>query len=197
MVDGPPTLAFKAVMVGDSGVGKTALITRWTTGAFSHLSAPTIGANHHRKRVIVQNDAIDVFLWDTAGQEEFLALTPLYARGASVAILTTCIDEPNSFTNLDRWKKLVGSSGDVIPPIILAVNKMDLSASARINIEEIHDQYEGQFAGIFGVSAVTNEGVDNLFMFAAVEGYRFTKVSVDSRAKTILDEEEVTNGGCC
>jgi small GTP-binding protein len=192
-----PRLSFKAVLLGDSGVGKTSLVTRWTTGAFSRSANPTVGASHQRKRLTLEGHDVDLFLWDTAGQEQFQALTPLYARSSSVAILTTSLSEPTSFDNIERWISLLQSATDEIPPVILAVNKIDLIDSAFKSIEEIQQEYGKRFAAVFFVSAVTNEEVDNLFMFAALAGYRFAKAAGPETHRTVLGERDEAQEKCC
>jgi small GTP-binding protein len=190
-------LSFKAVVLGDSGVGKTSLVTRWTTGSYSRAANPTVGANHQRKRLALDGQEVDLFLWDTAGQEQFQALTPLYARSSSVAILTVSIIEPTSFDNMQRWLLLLESASDELPPVVLAVNKIDLKDRAFKSVDEIQNEYQSKFAGIFFVSAATNEEVDNLFTFAAMAGYRHFKNAHAEAHGSVLSEEEEIRRKCC
>jgi small GTP-binding protein len=166
--------SFKAVILGDSGVGKTSIVTRWMTGVFSCRDSPTIGANHQTKSVMLDGHEVEMFLWDTAGQEQFRSLTPLYVRSSSVAILTASITDRISFENLNVWIQTLLSSTDSTPPIILAVNKIDLTDAMELTQEEIDDKYRDRFAGLFFVSALQDVEIDNLFMAAAQAGYKFT-----------------------
>lgn len=186
---------FKAVILGGTGVGKTALVTRWTTGTYSSVNHPTIGANHQRKRVTIDNQEVDIFLWDTAGQEQFQALTPLYARSSCAAILTTAINNMDSFTNIDKWIELLNTSTDESPPIILAVNKIDLETDNVMTHDKIITDYENKFAGIFFVSAATNEGVDNLFNATAQKGFEFAKANSHKVDQPVPAEPNKKN--CC
>jgi small GTP-binding protein len=189
-------LCFKAVLLGDSGVGKTSIVTRWTTGVYRKIAHSTIGANHHRKRVVVDDREIDLFVWDTAGQEQFQSLTPLYARSACVAILTASVIDRASFNNFERWVDILSSATDELPPVVLAVNKMDLRDEGQISSEEIASEYGRKCAEIFFVSASTGEGIDNLFAFAAQVGYRFA-VSAEPAVGNKLDEKTEGGKGCC
>jgi small GTP-binding protein len=190
-------VSFKGVLLGDSGVGKTSLITRWTTGSYSKPANPTIGTHHQRQRISLDGHEIDFFIWDTAGQEQFQALTPLYARSSAVAIITVSIIESASLSSIDRWVSLLSSANDVLPPIVLAVNKVDLRESAVKSEEEIQEEFGQRFAGIFFVSAATNEEVNNLFMFAALVGLRFT-LSPNVHESTItLTEPPPRSRSCC
>jgi small GTP-binding protein len=186
----------KAVLLGDSGVGKTSLTTRWITGLHHESPAITIGANHQRKRVVIDQEQVDIFLWDTAGQEQFQALAPLYVRNAAVAILTTAVNDRASFTNLDYWFNVLTTSTDAVPPVVLAVNKVDTLLDPGPAEDEIQATYLSQFAGVFFVSAITNEGVDNLFSFAAQAGYDFVKAKGPSQAVD-LDKRNDGRGWCC
>jgi small GTP-binding protein len=187
----------KAVIVGDSGVGKTSLAMRWTTGAYSKSAGPTVGANYQRKLVALESQEVDVFLWDTAGQEQFQALTPLYARSSSVAILTASIVEPTSFDNIQRWLSLLQLASAELPPVVFAVNKVDLRGSAFKSVDEIHEEYRSRFAGIFFVSAVTGEEVDNLFAFAALAGSHFAKAGQVQMHRSALSHQEERGTKCC
>jgi small GTP-binding protein len=190
--------SFKAVLLGDSGVGKTSLLTRWTTGSFSKTANPTVGANHQRKRVVLGNREIDIFLWDTAGQEQFQALTPLYARASSVAIVTTSITDLSSFDGIKRWLDLLQSASDELPPVVLAVNKIDLRDSAVRSADDIEQEYRGKFAAVFFVSAATDEEVDNLFMFAALAGFRFVnRKNAAGPQQSVLNEVQEPSSKCC
>jgi small GTP-binding protein len=186
----------KVVLLGDSGVGKTSLVNRWMTGTYQRVTNPTIGANHQRKRVIVDNAEVDLLIWDTAGQEQFQPLAPLYARSASVAILTASIADRRSFENLSQWTEILSSPSGELPPIVLAVNKIDLRESAKITNDEVESEYGGQFAGLFFVSALTAEGIENLFQFAAQAGYRFA-VANKAGSENALDGKDTGGFGCC
>jgi small GTP-binding protein len=192
--------SLKAVLIGDSGVGKTSLAGRWSTGVYKKGQPATIGANCQRKQVSLQGDQVNVSLWDTAGQEQFESLTPLYSRAAAVAILVASVDKESSFEHLGHWAHLFGqscSSGEELPPIILAINKIDVVQDRSAMMEEMDTKYRRKFADLFFVSALTNENVDNLFMAAADAGNSFLKkrdtTSVSVSARPANQEEE----RCC
>lgn len=179
---------FKAVLLGDSGVGKTALMTRWSTGTFTNNS-PTIGANHIMRKINFRDDSVDMFVWDTAGQEQFQSLTPLYVRSASVAIITAAINNADSFDHIGQWLSLLEASSLPVPPAILAVNKDDLEPI--ITRDEIYERFSSKFTGIFFVSAKKNEMVNELFSDAATKGYDFFKTQVP-----VSQPKPESNKGC-
>jgi small GTP-binding protein len=189
---------YKVVVLGNSGCGKTSLITRWTSDTFSPVSKPTIGSNHERKRVTLEGmGPIDLYVWDTAGQEQFYSLVPLYARSSSLAIVTAAIDDPPSFEAIPRWIEAVDSSCETRPPILLAVNKIDIPSQPPLTVDEIHRDYDGQFTGVYFVSALTGEGITQLFNSAAMEAVRFVSATVSSKGKQVQVPSATTNRTCC
>ena len=188
---------FKAVLLGNSSVGKTSLMQRWTTGLFNPNTHPTVGSNHQKQRVDLDGQAVDVYIWDTAGQERFQALTPLYARGASVAIIVVSIADGDSLMNVDQWIELLHSASDDEPPMVLAINKIDLeNDSPAFTRDEVAEHYASRFAGVFYVSAATGEGVSDLFLFSTAEGYKYL-TSEARRPSPAIPTEKVNNGCSC
>jgi small GTP-binding protein len=190
-------VSVKAVLLGNSGVGKTSLANRWTNGVYQKTPAGTIGANHQRKRLTIGADQVDVFLWDTAGQEQFQALTPLYVRSSAVAVVTVAINDTSSFDSVDYWISLLSTTTDPTPPIVFAVNKIDLARSANFREEGIQQTFSSTFAGVFFVSAASNEGVDNLFEFVAQAGYDFVTSHRDTKPVTEPKEPPAGAGRRC
>ena len=166
MADGIPSI--KVVMLGNSGVGKTSLVNRFM-GVKSEDPKPTIAATHFSKEIQLQDRTINMFLWDTAGQEQYQALTPLYTRGCSCALLVTSITDQASFDSIDSWIELMDKTCDNHPSVILTINKIDLDSNEKTRAQ-IQDQYSARFPNIFFVSAKTSENVEALFIQAAELG---------------------------
>jgi predicted GTPase len=100
------------------------------------------------------------------------------------------------FENIERWISLLSSANEELPPIVLAVNKIDLMEKAELPVEQIEHEYFGRFTGFFLVSAVTGEQVNNLFMFAAQVGFRFTKQNQSANMRFLLEKQKVERD-CC
>ncbi|KAI5530804.1 retrograde vesicle-mediated transport, Golgi to ER [Trichomonas vaginalis G3] len=187
----------KVVILGNSGVGKTSLINRWTTGTWSSTVKPTIGANHQRKTVQLSETHVDVFVWDTAGQEQFQSLTPLYARSAACAIITASITDAMSFEAIQTWIELLKNACEVMPPLVLAVNKIDLLNQSGVKTEsEIETEYGSLFSAVFFVSAQSGEAVENAFTFAAQKGYEFMVGNQPIKAQPLEPKKE-DKKSCC
>lgn len=167
-----PTLCCKIVMIGNSGVGKTSLSLRWINGEFNKTMEPTIGANHMTKRISVEGQDVNIFMWDTAGQEQFKSLAPVYTRSAAAVVLVVSTTDMESVNSIDYWVNVICETNDVIPPFILAINKNDLRKPDPAMESYINSKIN-KFEGIFFVSALTGEEIDNLFLGAASAGYHF------------------------
>lgn len=101
--DGKPTA--KVVLVGNSGVGKTSLLVRFSQDLFRDAGRPaTVGVDLHTREVALDSGStLSLQLWDTAGQEQFNALTTSYFRNAHAVVLAYDVHEPASFAALNRW----------------------------------------------------------------------------------------------
>ena len=188
----------KVVFIGNSGVGKTSIVNYWINETFNSSIRSTIGANHQRKKFEFEDKIIDMFVWDTAGQEQYYSLAPLYARSASVAIATVSITDLNSINSVDFWISNIKESCEILPPIILVVNKIDLIQDYVLTQNEIENLFSNKYNGIIFCSAKTGEGIENIFEFAARLGYNFLK---SNNENTIINKPEISeaseNSKCC
>ena len=93
----------KVVLLGDTGVGKSSLVLRFLSDTFKPFSASTIGASYMSKIIEVQDRTIKFQIWDTAGQEKYKSLAPMYYRGSAAAILVYDITQRESLRTLKMW----------------------------------------------------------------------------------------------
>ena len=189
-------ISCKVVVLGDSGVGKSSLAHRWVNSNWNSSLKPTIGANHQKKRLKFEESVVDIFLWDTAGQEQFRSLAPVYTRSASAVIIVASIVDINTFDNIPSWIDIVKTTSDELPPMILAVNKSDLQEKC-IAEEEIYEKYKSQFKGVFIVSAYSGEEVDNAFMCASEAAYNFHIKFQHGISSRRLSAALPEKKGCC
>ena len=137
--------SLKIVLLGDSGVGKTTIIARWMTGKYYQSLKPTVGTNHQRKVVQIQEKDVELFIWDTAGQEQFHSLMPMYARNAAAVIIICAIDDISSLKNLQSWINVAKESSEPSPPMILGVNKIDKKDDFAFSEQKIEEMYSKDF----------------------------------------------------
>ncbi|XP_062451683.1 ras-related protein Rab-18-B-like isoform X1 [Rhea pennata] len=97
------TLTLKLLLIGDSAVGKSSLLLRFTEGAFEPCQKPTIGVDFKVKKMVVDGHTVQLAIWDTAGQERFRTLTPSYYRGAQGVVLVYDVTRKDTFTGLESW----------------------------------------------------------------------------------------------
>eukprot|EP01025_Chloroclados_australasicus_P025625 TRINITY_DN2557_c0_g1_i2.p1 TRINITY_DN2557_c0_g1~~TRINITY_DN2557_c0_g1_i2.p1 ORF type:complete len:238 (-),score=27.68 TRINITY_DN2557_c0_g1_i2:231-944(-) len=127
----------KMLVIGNGGVGKTSMIRKFCHNSYSDDYKKTIGVDFLEKHINLPDLGEDVrlFLWDTAGQEEFDALTRSYYRGAKAAVLVYSVTDRESFESIKQWhKRIKEECGNI--PIALVQNKVDLLDRARVSVQE-------------------------------------------------------------
>ena len=131
---------YKIVFLGDQGVGKTSIITRFMYDSFDKLYQATIGIDFLSKTMYLEDRTVRLQLWDTAGQERFRSLIPSYIRDSSVAVVVYDITNRASFLNTSKWIEDVRNErgNDVI--IVLVGNKTDLTDRRQVSVEEGEDK---------------------------------------------------------
>ena len=154
---------FKILLIGDSGVGKTCLMFRFSDQKFQESYISTIGVDFKMKTLEVDGKKIRLQIWDTAGQERFRSMAPLYYRGAVAAILVFSITDESSFEKLKEWVREL--QNNVEEPLVLAIacNKADLADQRVVPWETAQQYAESIGALIYETSAKSNTGVSQLF----------------------------------
>jgi Ras-related protein Rab-18 len=102
-MEGPILTTLKILITGESGVGKSSLLLRFTDDTFDTEQAATIGVDFKVKHINIDGNSVKLAIWDTAGQERFRTLTPSYYRNAQGAILVYDVCSRQSFSRLDQW----------------------------------------------------------------------------------------------
>ncbi len=160
---------FKSIVVGDGGVGKTALTLRFSKGFFTEDYKMTIGVDFHVKTIAIDTDdgtlRCKLQIWDTGGQERFSSIRPMYYRGSLGALLIFDLTSRESFEHLPIWLEEVRANIKNDIPFLLVGNKSDLPHN--ISREEIND-FTGKFNLYYmETSAKTGEGVGDCFAVLA------------------------------
>ncbi|CAN6714423.1 hypothetical protein ACFX13_040189 [Malus domestica] len=155
---------FKAVLIGDSGVGKSNLLSRFSKDEFRLDSKPTIGVEFAYRNIKVADRIVKAQIWDTAGQERFRAITSSYYRGALGAILVYDISRRQSFENVRNWLRELREFGNLDMVIVLVGNKSDLSQSREVDEEEGKSFAEAEGLCFMETSALENVNVEQVFL---------------------------------
>lgn len=135
------------VLIGDSGVGKSNLLSRFTRNEFNLDSKSTIGVEFATRSIQVDSKTIKSQIWDTAGQERYRAITSAYYRGAVGALLVYDVSKHQTYENVTRWLKELRDHADSNIVIMLVGNKSDLRHLRAVPTEEAK-----QFASMLQLS---------------------------------------------
>ncbi|XP_061875744.1 ras-related protein Rab-25-like isoform X2 [Colius striatus] len=127
---------FKVVLIGESGVGKTNLLSRFTRNEFNHDSRTTIGVEFSTRTILVGDAMVKAQIWDTAGLERYRAITSAYYRGAVGALVVFDITKHQTYDVVDRWLKELYDHAEASIVVMLVGNKTDLAQAREVPMEE-------------------------------------------------------------
>jgi small GTP-binding protein len=136
MSDDDYDMIYKIVLIGDSGVGKSNLLSRYTKNEFSTNTKTTVGVEFGAKKFEIDDSKIKAQIWDTAGQERYKSITSCYYKGAKGGILVYDISKKESFQNVDKWLQEFKKNADSDACFILIGNKCDLIKEREVSTEE-------------------------------------------------------------
>ncbi|CAG9535710.1 unnamed protein product [Cercopithifilaria johnstoni] len=164
---GNSLLNFKIVLLGEGAVGKTSLMLRYVENKFNPQHVSTLQASFLSKKLHVDGQVVELNIWDTAGQEKFHALGPIYYRGSHGALLIYDVTDAHSFEKVKMWvKELKRMLGDDVYLMIIG-NKVDLERNRNVDISETTGYAKSIGAEHFETSAKDNVGVTQVFDYLA------------------------------
>ena len=175
---------FKVITLGDSGVGKTSIITRYTSGTFKEHRLSTAGSVFHFKDVVLKDGTkIKLKLIDTAGQEKYRAMAKSYYKNAQGILLIFSYDSKKSFDHMEKWlesfKDNVSDQEGI--PLFLIGNKCDVE-NKEIKDDLIEDlKKRTNIQDYIKVSAKSNIGIDELFDSLAEKMFKQNKKYDDNK----------------
>ncbi|KFO25132.1 Ras-related protein Rab-11A [Fukomys damarensis] len=162
----------KVVLIGDSGVGKSNLLSRFTRNEFNLESKSTIGVEFATRSIQVDGKTIKAQIWDTAGQERYRAITSAYYRGAVGALLVYDIAKHLTYENVERWLKELRDHADSNIVIMLVGNKSDLRHLRAVPTDEARAFAEKNGLSFIETSALDSTNVEAAFQTILTEIYR-------------------------
>ena len=178
----------KLVLVGDSGVGKTCIISRFISEDYNPNVNSTDGVSYATKHLDLPkiNKSIDLDIWDTAGQEKYKSLTKFFYKDAQMVIMVYDITFKKTFENLKNyWYKEIQDSGANNFVLGIAGNKSDLYDNEQVSENEAR-QYAKSINAVFGLtSAQNNSGIEQLFEDIA---YKYLDPNFQER---IVEDEKI------
>jgi Ras-related protein Rab-5C len=179
----------KVVLLGEAGVGKTSIISRYVSNTFSEVLMTTTGASFATKKVDIDDEhKIKFQIWDTAGQERFRSLAKIFYQNAAVAVLVYDITRRDSFEKLKEfWIKELkeNAPSDII--LALAANKSDIYEQEVVSLKEGKELAQEINAIFKSTSAMLAHGIDELFKLI---GEKFINPSLNTNEPTMSSQEE-------
>ncbi|KAH0785626.1 small GTP-binding protein [Histomonas meleagridis] len=158
---------YRVVLVGSSCVGKTAIITRRVKGEKPSNYSETIGAAFFTYKEKIDDEEVEIQVWDTAGQEKYRALGPVYFRNANAGIFVYDVTDQESFNSLQFWITSFQETAGVDIPIFIVGNKVDLEDNIVVEISMGQKFAQDHGYSFFPTSAVTGRNINFLFQKVA------------------------------
>jgi Ras-related protein Rab-8A len=154
----------KLLLIGDSGVGKSCLLLRFSEDSFTSSFITTIGIDFKIKKILLDNKWIKLQIWDTAGQERFRTITSAYYRGAMGILLVYDVTDEASFNNVRNWMKNIETHASSTVNKILVGNKCDMDEHKRAVPFSRGQALANEFGiKFFETSAKSNINVEEVF----------------------------------
>jgi small GTP-binding protein len=183
---------YKVVLIGDSGVGKSNLLSRFTRNEFNLETKSTIGVEFATRSIRTEGKTIKAQIWDTAGQERYRAITSAYYRGAVGALLVYDISKHSTFKNVSRWLTELRENADRNIVIMLVGNKSDLRHLREVPTEEAKAFSETNKLSFIETSALDSTNVELAFQNILTEIYH---IMSRPQLQEGEDEEGTSAGG--
>ncbi|KAE8711129.1 Ras-related protein Rab11A [Hibiscus syriacus] len=180
---------FKVVLIGDSAVGKSQLLARFSRNQFSLDSKATIGVEFQTKTLVVDNKTVKAQIWDTAGQERYRAVTSAYYRGAVGAMLVYDMTKRQSFDNMARWLEELRGNADKNIVVMLIGNKCDLGNLRAVPMEDAQGFAQRESLFFMETSALESTNVETAFLTILTEIY-----GIISKKTLSANDESDANG---
>ena len=181
-------MMIKVILIGDSGVGKTNIMSKFLKNQFLENSKATVGVEFGSKLFIHENHKIKAQIWDTAGQEKYKAITGAYYKGSKGALVIYDITRKDTFANIEKWVNDLKTTGDPKITIIIIGNKNDLADKRQVTKEEGEEKAKSFGCAFLETSAFSGDNIDKAFDIMVKEIYE--KFSSD-----IGGDEQLNPGG--
>lgn len=156
-------IVLKILLIGNSSVGKSCLLSKYVDGFWPMLSISTIGVDFRINTIEIDDQLIQLRIWDTAGQERFRTITKSYYRDIDGVILMYSVDNFDSYIDIDYWMAEINRNCTKDPQIVLAANKTDLSFTRQVTVQQGLDIASKYNIPIMEVSSKKDVNVPEIF----------------------------------
>tara|TARA_B100000674_G_C37978072_1_gene980502 strand:+ start:6982 stop:7599 length:618 start_codon:yes stop_codon:yes gene_type:complete len=165
---------FKVILVGNSGVGKTSMLSRYVDKVFDSNFLMTIGVDFKVKKLELNCKSIKLQIWDTAGQERFRTINSAYYRGSNGIILVYDVSNRKSFEDIKDWLGELDDHCSKETIKVLVGNKSDVEFRS-VSIEEAENFAEKYGMSYIETSAKNNKNIETIFLKLAVDIYKLSQ----------------------
>ena len=205
-------LLYKVIIIGDTAVGKSNILSRYVKDEFSSNSKSTVGVELGIKFLKIKNTKTKIQIWDTAGQERYRAITSSYFKGSNGCFIVYDITNEASFNNIENWYEQIQKETSKDIAILLVGNKCDLEDERKVPIEKGKEKAQNLNCAFFETSALKKINIDKIFEELVNNIYEKTggnKNDDDINVELVKDdkavnlnevkngENEKKKGGCC
>ena len=190
--------SYKILLLGNSYVGKTCILLRFSEDTYSDDYEVTIGLNYRIKTLNIDNNPIKMQIWDTSGEEKFKAIAKNFYRGAHGVVLVYDVCEKNSFLDVKSWiEQIIENTDNDDVVMVLCGNKSDLEKERIISKKEgenLAKKYEIPF---FECSAKKNININEIFETMAKNIYSKVGNRYSIAVKLNSNNFKKRIGKCC
>ena len=156
-------LLYKIVIIGDTNVGKSNILSRYLTNEFTSNTKSTVGVELGIKFLKIKNTSTKIQIWDTAGQERYQAITSSYFRGSDGCFIVYDITNESSFNNIEKWFDKIHEENDKEIPVIIVGNKCDLENERKIPTEKAKEKAQNLKCAFYETSALKAINIEQIF----------------------------------
>lgn len=193
---------FKTLIIGDSSVGKSNLLLRFSDNIFHDTFLPTIGVDFKIKNISVYDKSIKLNIWDTAGQDRFRTITSAYYKGAQGVIIVYDVTDRQTFENIQNWRQEVKKNAGECVQVLMVGNKCDLQDSRAVSTKEAQDLADSLNMLYIETSAKTGERVEEVFTTLSKQIYdalpeNEKNIGKQGSQSLTNQRQRQTQGGCC
>eukprot|EP01120_Amphizonella_sp_Union-15-10_P003899 TRINITY_DN1434_c0_g1_i1.p1 TRINITY_DN1434_c0_g1~~TRINITY_DN1434_c0_g1_i1.p1 ORF type:complete len:202 (-),score=30.01 TRINITY_DN1434_c0_g1_i1:34-639(-) len=157
---------YKLVVIGESGVGKSSLLVRYTSKTFSSKFVSTVGVEFHEKELLLNEQLVKLQIWDTGGQERFRTITNNYYRGSHGIVIVYDITNKESFDNLSTWISQPQYANTDATRLLVG-NKLDLESLRQVPTDLAEEWAKNNGMHFCEASAKDASNVEQAFLTLA------------------------------
>lgn len=188
---------FRIVTIGDESVGKTSITSYLIDRTFNQYEPSTVGANYQTYTVKTPEEDVVLQIWDTAGQEKFKSLSPIYFRNSAAALVVFSLVNKNSFMKLNDWITSFREVAGANAIVYVIANKADLPESFEVPLIQAEEWATNNGYKFYLTSAKTGQNIEKVFTDLAYDIKQNDVQSTTQQKSHLKPTEDPDSGACC